>query len=147
MRKQPMDGIRDPVQDPERSAGRPAPEDSPSMADEGWKAALEAIEDGVWVLDGARRVVYSNGVVERMLGVSVADVTGLPCRATAICRMQGWEDCLLDRMERAQSPVTREVAVPGKGYRIEVTASPIRSTRETAPAGVRHARCDAAARG
>ena len=101
------------------------------MADEGWKAALEAIEDGVWVLDGARRVVYSNGVVERMLGVSVADVTGLPCRATAICRMQGWEDCLLDRMERAQSPVTAGGG-PRKGTE-SVTAA--RSARHGDSAG------------
>ena len=91
-----------------------------------WQAAVDAVADGIWILDDERRVVHSNGVFERLMGIPVEQVVGRPCRDTPVCRLAGWANdrCLLDRMYAAGAPVTHELVLEEKLF-LAVTACPI----------------------
>ncbi len=54
-------------------------EDALEIALKDWKETFNAISDGVWILDFQGRIIQSNGVLERWLGIKTEDVLGKYC--------------------------------------------------------------------
>ncbi len=54
-------------------------EDALEVALKDWNETFNAISDGVWILDSRSRIILSNGVLERWLGVKTEDVSGKYC--------------------------------------------------------------------
>ncbi len=51
-------------------------EEALEVALKDWKETFNAISDGVWILDSQGRIIQSNGVLERWLGIKTEDVLG-----------------------------------------------------------------------
>lgn len=96
-----------------------------SLAQAPYSAALDAITDGVWVLDRTGTVVYSNGRFEETLGIK-EDLVRSNCSHGGGCRAHSPVGCLFQQMLRAGEVREAEFQDSGTGKWLRATMYPIR---------------------
>jgi phosphoserine phosphatase RsbU/P len=112
------------------------------------EAILESINDGVYVTDRDRRIVYWSTSAERITGWARADVLGRRCCDDILChrdeddrKLCGEEYCPLHRAiitgTRGTYPVTVYASTPGgREVALRVSVAPIRDSAGTIVGGV-----------
>ena len=95
------------------------------MALKYWQNTFNAISDGVWILDKEGRILQSNKVFERNLGINTEDVIGQYCNNTAHCTSNFIENCALNQMKQTGMREMCEFEDKGRALWFQVTVDPI----------------------
>ncbi|MDI6761992.1 MAG: ATP-binding protein [Thermodesulfobacteriota bacterium] len=100
-------------------------EEALGIALENWKNTFNAISDGIWLLDSGGRVIQSNGVYERLLGIKTEDVLGKHCYRIAHCTSDFIEGCPFKRVRQTNIREDFEFYDGERGIWLQVTVDPI----------------------
>lgn len=90
-----------------------------------WQDTFDAISDGVWILDTQGRIIQSNGVYERLLGIKAKDAIGQYCYKIAHCASGFIEKCPFKRMKRIGLREYAEYEDRERGLWLQITVDPI----------------------
>jgi len=110
-----------------------------------FRAALDALESGVYIVDRERRILFWNRMAERITGYTAAEVMGRLCRDNLLvdCREDGrvqcLESCPLKETLQDGTPRTASLFLRHKqGHRlpVHVTTSVLRDAEGRAVGGV-----------
>ncbi len=91
-----------------------------------WQDTFDAISDGVWVLDNEGRIIQSNGIFERLLGVETKNVIGQHCYTVAHCTSKFMEKCPFKRMKQTGMREYLELKDKERDLFLQITVDPIR---------------------
>ena len=108
---------------------RPRPSDSLAVADVTptplAEAALRLLDDGIAIVDAARRIAFANPAMERLLGVSEGALTSLPA-SDALRALSPNEEALRSGLSaRSMTPRRIERTVKGKSEGVELSIHPL----------------------
>ena len=101
-----------------------------------WEDTFNAISDGVWILDPEGRIIRSNGVFERMLGMKTEDVLNQYCYKTVHSTFGFIDACPFKRMKQTGKREIEELEDKERGIWLQVSVDPIRNESGVLTGGV-----------
>ena len=101
-----------------------------------WEDTFNAISDGVWILDPEGRIIRSNGVFERMLGMKTEDVLNQYCYKTVHSTFGFIDACPFKRMKQTGKREIEELEDKERGIWLQVAVDPIRNESGVVTGGV-----------